>query len=223
MEAASPSAGRRPSCAAASAPSARAIPIAAKDVRWVKEPLGFGLDYSLGTAFEDFLAGPWVGGRPTHLVWLLHAALAGVGLFLLARAAYRFGRDRLMPRGSAAGRTSPTAFTLGAAFWGFGILLTASSLYVQRHYLVVAFPLGFVWLARLALNGGRGRPTVWKPGRVLLGFLCVAQLLLTASFLRYVHQNGGSRGGDYGVSYRAGQGLGLSPAQACSPGTVEGP
>ena len=172
-------------------------------IRWVKEPLGFGLEYVLGDNFEDFLRDPLLQDRPSHFVGLLQGLLAVVGVFLLLRAAWALGRARhsLSPWGI--GTDSASDFTLNAALWGFGIVLTASGFYVQRHYLVVAFPLTFVWLARLALLPN-GRPS-WGPGlgRALLLTLCVGQFLLTAQFLHYIHRNQGAKDGDYGICYGA--------------------
>jgi hypothetical protein len=164
-------------------------------VRWAKQPLGFGLEYALRDDYAEFLSYPLFRGRPTYLVWLAEQALLAVGVVLSARLILRLWRGRRQWPVLLSGKESPTAFTLGAAFWGFGLLLTVSGVYVQRHYLEVASPLAFVWLARLALPSAGGRPAL---GRGLLLTLCLAQALLTASFLDYIHSHHGSRNGDYG-------------------------
>ena len=117
-----------------------------------------------------------LAGRPTFAVGLLHGLLlvAGAAVFLLA--AWRCRRGE----GLWSGRGSPTGFTQAAALWGFGLLLTASAMPVPRHYLWVAYPLGFVWLARLAL-GRPGPQRGVRLGRGLLLTLCMAQGLITAS------------------------------------------
>ena len=86
---------------------------------------------------------------------------------------------------------------------------------MQRHYLAVAFPLTFVWLARLALPATAARPAL-KVGRSALLALCLAQAVLTASFLDYVHVNHGTRQGDFGTTYVA------SPAAAPAPTPARG-
>jgi hypothetical protein len=68
---------------------------------------------------------------------------------------------------------------------------------VVRHYLWVAFPLTFVWLASLALRHG-SRPL----GRVLLLVLCLTQGLISAHLLSYIHGCGRPIRGDYGLPYR---------------------
>lgn len=174
-------------------------------VRWVKEPLGFGLDYVLGDNWDDFLRYPLIQGRPIHLVWLLQNLLTLVGVFLLVRASYHLGQARCPLSRLVIGRHSPSAFTQSAALWGFGVLLSASGFYIQRHYLVVAFPLQFVWLARLALAPNEKRTGGLRFGRALLLTLCLGQFFLTAHFLEYIHRNQGAKDGDYGICYGATQ------------------
>jgi hypothetical protein len=65
---------------------------------------------------------------------------------------------------------------------------------VARHYLIVAFPLNLLWLARLALI----RPVSGRRALLVVG---AAQLVIALSFLTYVHTYGGAPDGDYGVSY----------------------
>lgn len=167
-------------------------------LRWVIDPLGLGYQYALEDDYGDFLSGPFFGGRPTYLVAFLHVAVLAVGVSIYARAGCRFWQTCRAGRGRGLGKQSPTALTQNAALWGYGMLLTISSMPIYRHYLVIAFPLEILWLARLALvNGGS-----LKVGRALLGTLCVAQVLLSASLLRYIHVNQVVHG-DYGTAYGA--------------------
>jgi hypothetical protein len=171
--------------------------------RWVTEPLGLGLEGSLGPHFRDFLAYPMAGGRPTYLVLVLHAVVIGAGVLIFAGAAHRLWLARPQWRSLCIGRESPTAFTESAALWGYGILLSASGLAFQRHYMIVTFPLMFVWLARAALARPATRLTSAAGARLLLLTLCIGQALLSASLLEYIHVNGGAPRGDYGVAYGA--------------------
>ncbi len=211
--------------------------------RWVTEPFGFGLDYALENDFADFLHFPHVGGRPTYLVGLLHGLILVTGLCILARRAvslarsasegsstvsparsaseairrWRFGLVHHMLHPAFLIRQSPTALTQNAALWGFGIILSLSCLPIYRHYMVIAYPLEFLWLARLALPQGERdkakgeRQTTHSPftlffspsrkvGRALLLTLCVAQALLSAGFLSYIHSHQSIHGA-YGVAY----------------------
>jgi hypothetical protein len=177
--------------------------------RWALEPFGFGLDYSLYIDFPRFLGYPLVAGRPTYVVGLLHV-LAGVALvFVLGRSIRLLWSERRRPWSDYlarfVGRSSQSAFTQNAAFWGFGILLTLTALPLHRHYMVILFPLEFLWLARQALvvaPGGAERGESSSMGRGVLAALVVVQLLITVNFLVYIHQTGGSRNGDYGIAYR---------------------
>jgi hypothetical protein len=171
--------------------------------RWVMQPLGFGLEYSLEKEYASFLRYPLIAGRPTYLVWGAERVAMLIGLFLLACGVWRVWQARRRLPALVSGKDSPTAFTLSAACWGFGLLLTVTSLYIQRHYLAAAFPLTFVWLARLALPAEPGRPTALRVGRSVLLGLCLTQAVLTASFLDYVHLNHGTRRGDFGTTYTA--------------------
>jgi hypothetical protein len=172
---------------------------------WATEPLGFSLDYSLGPEFAAFLRYPLIGGRPTYLVLLLHVLMGAAGAVILVRAAHQAWQERRRWRDLCVGRQSPTAFTLSAALLGSGILITASSLQIERQYMAATFPLAFVWLAWIALTqaGHPGRTP--RHGRTLLLTLCVTQFLLSVNFLGYIHVNHGAIHGDYGVAFRAQQ------------------
>jgi hypothetical protein len=172
-------------------------------LRWVSEPLGASVEYTLGQDFSDFLTYPVIGGQPTYLVGLFHAVLGGTAVVLLGRAAWSLWQGRHDLASLAIGRHSRTAFTQNAAFWGFGILLTASVTPIQRHYLWVACPLGFVWLARQALGGDGMRTQTWRFGRALLLVLCLTQGLISAHFLGYVHFNQRAIRGDYWMPFGA--------------------
>jgi hypothetical protein len=87
-----------------------------------------------------------------------------------------------------------TGLAVNTAFLLMGLLMTLACITVCRHYLIVTFPLEWVWLSKLSLQDSR-----W--GRKRLMVLWVAQLVLTASFLVYIHVNHGDVLGDYGIPY----------------------
>ena len=66
---------------------------------------------------------------------------------------------------------------------------------IYRHYLVVTFPLEFLWLAQLVLRNTK------KPVHILSVFWA-CQLLISIGFLSYIHINHGAAGGDYGIGYQ---------------------
>jgi hypothetical protein len=172
-------------------------------LRWATEPVGLSLWYSLRSHFSEFLGYPIVAGRPTYFVLLLHILLIATGLIVLGRGALFAWRRREEWRDFWIGRQSSTAFTVSAAMWGFGLLLTASALLIHRYYLLVTFPLQYVWLAWLTLGSWGTGPRAGAVGRTLLIALCVTQALLSISFLYYIHVNHGAVQGDYGIAYGA--------------------
>lgn len=200
--------------------------------RWLTEPFGFGLDFTLEGLFGDFLRSPYVAGRPTFLGLLLHLALAVMAAIVLVHAGIRIARCGWR-NVDWFGRNSGSAFTVAAAALGFGLLMTLSALPLHRYYMIVLFPLEFVWLARLVLarprreddmhpslstqyfmTPGAGCPGERQSeiegvearnlarGRRLLASLCVVQAALSMAFLHYVHVRGGMPG-EYGLTYRA--------------------
>ncbi|MHB1426138.1 MAG: hypothetical protein ACYC3I_23490 [Gemmataceae bacterium] len=184
-------------------------------VRWFTESFGLGIDYTFGPYFREFQRYPLLAGRPTYLVAVVHWLIAGAALLLLMRAAVLLWCQRANWRALWIGRGSASAFTQNAALWGFGLLLTLSSFSIHRHYMIVLFPLEFLWLARLVLPSpltplrdgerGRGEGGACSPrlGRALLLSLCCAQFFLSANMLAYIHTRQNFSGTEYGVPYGA--------------------
>jgi hypothetical protein len=153
---------------------------------WAKQISGMSLRYSLGVDdFSHFTRMPEITGHPTYLVGMfcLVSVISAAAILLIALVT----RTR-KPKGE-------TQVLQDATFWGFGGLMTAARIYVWRHYLVVTYPLQFVWVSRLALRRE-------KSGRVLLLLLWTAQFVISAACLCYIHEHGGA-GGDYGPAYSA--------------------
>jgi hypothetical protein len=172
-------------------------------VRWIPESFGLGINYTFGPYFREFLGYPLVGGRPTFLVGLLHLVLGVIAVWLLTRAVAVLWRQRDRWRERFVGRDSPSAFTQNAAFWGFGLFLTISSFSIHRHYMIVLFPLEFLWVARLALAHTGERPQSLRLYRALLLALFFAQFIISANMLAYIHAKQNFSGTEYGVPYGA--------------------
>ncbi len=171
-------------------------------LRWFTEPLGMSLSYTLDQGFADFLRFPLIAGRPTYLVAALHLVMFGAGLLVVSRGLAGLARRRGQWWEWWTGRESATAFTQSAALWGFGIIFTATLLPIHRHYLVITFPLMFLWVARSALVAEAGRPMLGIGGRPLLATLCLAQFLVSLSFLGFIHSLQGPLQAEYGTPYR---------------------
>ena len=169
-------------------------------IRWLQEPFGLGMDYTLQDDFGDFLTYPHVLGRPTYLVAGLHVVAAVAALALLGRAAWSLWAGRRELGRRFTGADSPGAFTQNAALWGYGLVLTASCCSLHRHYMAILFPLEFLWLARLALGRRDAPPSAVRRGRVALAVLWAVQLLLSIQMLDYIHVRQRIHG-DYGPTY----------------------
>jgi hypothetical protein len=168
-----------------------------------EDALGLGLQFNLGVAsFLDFLGAPHIAGRPTYLVACAHVLIALVAAACAARA-LRGGLATLRGALGTGGATDSTSNALRAAFLGYGGLVALSGLVVQRHYLIVTYPLPWVFAAGLGLS-------IERHGRRVLAALWAAELIVTTSLLLHVHAHGGAPG-DYGVAYR------LQPASASDP------
>ena len=167
---------------------------------WVTEPVGLGAEYHLGGRTPEYLRGPEVNGSPTYLVAAAYgvAVLAAVGVLGLAVRRGLRVRPRFVEWLRGGG--SPTDFLVKAGFLGFGLVFTLSLVMFNRHYLMVAFPLPFLWLTRAALGAGAtDRERAW--GRACLTALVCAQAVLTAALLLHLHDHGGGPDDGFGKSY----------------------
>lgn len=158
-------------------------------VHWFTTGLGINLGYSLGTHFwSDFLPQPILFGVPTYLVGLIHGALLGVGIWGLVgwvRSCDRPLARVLTPANSATGYYTRSHGMVT------GLLFTLYALNVTVHYVFVAFPVMYVWLASVFARYG----LVWR-------LMLIGQLLISISFLLLIHTTGGFADADYGIVYR---------------------
>lgn len=171
---------------------------------WFSDTLGLGLDSSLGSQFLDFLRYPlWTKQQDLYPALYMHGVAFAAGLVIVAAGVWRLVETR--GRWFQGVRTplaivralrtcDNTTFTVCAALFGYGLLLTFASIYVWRHYLLVTFPLEWVACALLALK------VLARPRRVLVA-LGIATLGISMTFLHYIHENHGAMRGDYGPAY----------------------
>jgi hypothetical protein len=172
-------------------------------IRWIVQPYGMEtLNHTLGADYWDFLRYPLIAGCPTFLVGILQLLSAALLAVVAVASGRRLWRLRPSWRTLFVGRTSATAFTLAAAFWGFGILFSLAGRPFRYHYLLVSMPLMFVWAARMVLSLDDRPVRGLTPRRGLL-LLCVFQGLISLAFLDYIHGNPHNLRGDYGVPYGA--------------------
>ena len=183
--------------------------------RWITQPFGLGIEYTLGAAdMRGFLTSPWIAGwiagQPTYLMGLVHGLLyllilaVAVGVVLRARrTAWPSARDVFVGR-------DDEGVLLRAAFWGYCGFLSLLTLFgpgSHRHYLIVVAPLMALWAARLVFWSdwdwlGR-RP------RAILAALCLLQGAASAGLLCYIHDKQ-VISGEYGPTWQSQQ---VDPSQ----------
>jgi hypothetical protein len=157
---------------------------------WATDSVGLGLAYNLRThQFMDFLRYPLIEDTPTYLVGVLHLVVLVAGIYLLVSAVRKGGVFR------GIGDKSETELALHSVLIATGLLMTLSCIEVCRHYLIMTFPLEWVWLSRLG-EGGAGL------NQRTLAVIWSAQLLITALVLYYLHVNHGAPLGYYGMAYQ---------------------
>lgn len=156
---------------------------------WFTTSLGVNMSYSLGRYFwSDFLSQPVVLGVPTYLMALAHGILAVLGLWGL----WRWVRSFRHP-GSAliSPIAEPLGFYLRAIGLATGLVFTLFALNVPIHYVFVAFPMMYVWLA-----------SIWADQRRPWGLILACQVAISVMFLVFIHTTGGFADADYGLVYR---------------------
>jgi len=131
----------------------------------------------------EFIREPLVWGHPTYLMLLAHMFLAGVSLWITLRWFATNFRPRF---------DDQLTFYLVVTLVIVGPLLTLSGVRVRAFYLLIVAPFMHLWAAAM----------IW-PRRRLLASVAATQMLVTATFLAFVHGHGGVPWTEYGSSYRA--------------------
>ena len=178
-------------------------------VFWITDSLGLHLGNPLGLMrgsslwhqISDFVRYPLINGHASYLNGVAHLAILLIAIWIFGTSLIGFAirqgffnrislQELFFPKG-------PRAWVaITAALWGCGLLLTLTTVNIRRYYMMVTFPLEFVWLIFLVF---RERPAA--NARALLAVLWVAQLFISANFVGYIHVNEGSLQGDYGPAY----------------------
>ena len=157
---------------------------------WLVDSLGIDTPYVYRPESLWFLAEPRIGGVPTYGMAIAHAALIGIALYCLVRWVTAIRRPRLV----SPPEDGHLWLWIHAAAFGMTALLMLAGVRARTHYLVIAYPLPFVWLAWLLLTYGSTR---------LYRITLALQLAITITLMLQVHRDGGVANGAYGLSYRA--------------------
>ena len=157
---------------------------------WLVDSLGIDTPYVYRPESLWFLAEPRIGGVPTYGMAVAHAALVGIAFYCLVRWVKSIRRPRLV----SSREDGNLWLWIHAAAFGMTALLMLAGVRARTHYLVIAYPLPFVWLAWLLLTHGSTR---------LYRTTLALQLAITITLMLQVHRDGGVANGAYGRSYRA--------------------
>lgn len=161
---------------------------------WVVGAFGTNISYSLGEDFYQFIKYPIFGSFPTYIAGFAEVFLCFSMVWLFIKVIPIWKKNAGNWRNLIRGQSSETSFLISAGFWGSGLLITLAAIGIYNHYLLVVFPLQYLWISQSFLRFG-------KIGeRILFGVL-IAQTLISVNFLYFIHKNGGSIHGDYGTAY----------------------
>jgi len=166
-------------------------------IYWFLDSHGLNTMYSLRKNIWDFIKEPYIGNQATYLVAILHIALACAGLYTATRIwgylkrIVTYIKQKQLFNKLTLNLTS-TNFYLLSILLGLGIMMTFSGIIVCQHYLIVAFPFTYIFMAKIFQH----------KKRLLIGII-FAQLLLTVSFLVYIHRHDGAKDADYGMTYQS--------------------
>ncbi len=158
---------------------------------WLLDSSALGVGYSLGDRDREFYSSPFIFGRATYGVALATAVTAGTSVLGILKWFKGFKISQIYMQISS----DDDALAIASSFLGMGLLITISNILVYRHYLIVTFPFEFLFLVLLI------RKTL-KKSDLWLSAIWVAHVLITISFLVFLHTNCGAKEGDYGVAYR---------------------
>ncbi len=157
---------------------------------WLTNALGLGLNYSLKThQYLQFMRYPLLGGQGTYLVAVMHAVI------IVSAALILLGIKRSGGFSKGIAHFPQSSLAVHSTLIASGLLMTFCAIKICRHYLIMTFPLEWVWLSKMGLQDAR-----W--GARYLAALWIAQLFISAAFLVFIHINHGDPLGDYGVAYQ---------------------
>ena len=153
---------------------------------------GSGISFSLGPFIEAFWGDYYFANFSRWLILATSLLVYLKSLWPLIRSPEK-AKEILKPH-------SPTSQATLATLLGMGVVISAFPIPVFRHYLIVAYPLQWLFLVKLVIKNFK------KHQRVLLAIF-FANLVLSVHLLYFLHINGGAPGGDYGPSFRVSQTL----------------
>jgi len=164
-------------------------------IYWFVDPTGLNITYSLRESIQTFLVWPSINGMNTYLVALIHFGLLIIAGFVIAGIVKHIQNLIVMIRqkkfmNNIINSQETNVFYLLAILLGLGIVMTLSCIWIQPHYLIIAFPLPYVFVMRM----------LYPRTKMMIATL-VLQLVLSLAFFNFIHQTQGTTNSDYGKTY----------------------
>jgi len=163
---------------------------------WFLDSLGLNIYYSLRKDFWLYIREPVISGVPTYLAALAHLFLIVMGFFTLniikkyVVKTYRLLKEKTISFKDFFIGISITKFYLFSILLGLGVFLTLSGTTIFQHYIICAFPFTYIFISK-----------IFQHKRKLFYSIILAQMLITITFLLFIHKNNGAVHGDYGRAY----------------------
>jgi hypothetical protein len=167
---------------------------------WLASDGGLGDEYLAANfwrlRFGVFLREPRILGLQTYGVPIVYTALVLLLLSALVVSFRYLVRQRKEWRRQLLIGDTQTAFLIRTAVVGFAGLITLLPTPVFVHYFLVAFPMGFVWIASLFV-----RAPSWTPARRCASLLAVVvlQLVIAITIATFLHREFSAPPGSFGL------------------------
>jgi len=164
---------------------------------WLLDSLGLNIYYSLRKDFWQFIREPIVAGIPTYLVAVAHLFLVFISFILFNKILkyfvriYHLIKQKKLLENIFIG-ISITKFYLLSILLGLGIFMTLSGTTIYQHYIICAFPFTYIFFVK-----------IFNDNKKIIYSVIIAQLIISASFLTFIHKNNGAENGNYGKAYHA--------------------
>ena len=162
---------------------------------WFLDSFGLNIYYSLRKDFWLFIKEPVFGGIPTYLVAVAHLFLVFISFIFLNKILkyfvkiYQLIKQKKLLENLFIG-ISITKFYLLSILLGLGIFMTLSGTTIYQHYIICAFPFTYIFFVK-----------IFKDNKKIIYSVIIAQLIISASFLTFIHKNNGAENGNYGKAY----------------------
>ncbi|NVN94223.1 MAG: hypothetical protein HXX18_02945 [Bacteroidetes bacterium] len=164
-------------------------------IYWFVDPTGLNITYSLRESMKLFLSFPWVNGINTYLVAFIHIVLIVIAGFVIVGIVKYTKKIAILIRqkeffNKLTSREDSNTFYLMAILLGLGIIMTFSCIWIQPHYLIIAFPFPYIFVMRMLY-----------PRKKMMITALILQLILSIVFFSFIHQTHGTDNSDYGKTY----------------------